>query len=153
MRVGSFDANGTGTLVARGNLTAFGRIDGRLIVRDRVGGAVVKLNGIPQRPKVMRVGLRVVRVFTIRKAAGPFYVRGRDVRIELRAPTATLSVAIIGRGTVPRLDGDGTYTLNAEPTAEWIDAPLPLQIKPPRRVVAPEPTRTTTEAAATGARR
>ena len=150
MRVGSFDATGTGTLVAQGNLTAFGKIDGSVLVRDRVGGAIVKINGIPQRPRLVRVGLRSVRVFTVRKATGSFYVRGRAVRIELRAPAATLSVAIIGRGTVPRLDGDGTYTLNAEPTADWIGAPLPLHIRPPQRV-SPEPARTTTETAPAGA--
>jgi hypothetical protein len=151
MRVGSFDATGTGTLVTQGNLTAFGKIEGSFVVRDSVGAAVVKVNGLRQRPKLVRVGLRTVRVFTIRRANGPFYVRGRGVRIELRAPTATLSVAIIGRGTVTRLDGNGTYTLNTEATAEWIGAPLPIRIKPPPKV-APEPSRTTAEVAASGTR-
>lgn len=151
MRVGSFDASGTGTLVAQGSLTAFGKIDGSIVVRDRVGGAVVKLNAIPQRPKLVRVGFRTVRVFTIGKARGPFYVRGANVRIELRAPKSPLSVAIIGRGAVLRLDGDGTYTLNTDATAPWIGAELPIHIKPARRV-APEPTRTTTAITPTGAR-
>lgn len=157
MRVGSFDANGTGTFAARGELTAFGKIDGSgtIVVRDRAGGAVVKLNGLPQRFKLVRVGLRVVRVYTIPLRRGPvttsksvkpssFYVRGRDVRIELRAPKAVLSVALIGRGQVLLLDGEGTYSLNNEPPAGWIDAPLPIQIKP-KRAVPEDPTRTTSE--------
>jgi hypothetical protein len=157
MRVGSFDANGTGTFAARGDLTAFGKIDGSgiILVRDRAGGAVVKLNGVPQRFRLMRVGLRVVRVYTIpvRKrlvaASKPlkeptFYVRGKDVRIELRVPKAVLSVAIIGRGQVLVLDGEGMYSLNDDPPAEWIGAPLPIQIKP-KRPAPEEPARTTSE--------
>ncbi len=144
MRVGSFDATGTGTLVAQGNLTAFGKMEGSIIVRDRVGGALVKVNAVTQRPKLVRVGFRIVRVYTIRKAKGAFYVRGKDVRVELRAPKAQLSVAIIGRGTVSRLDGEGTYTLNTDPTADWLDAPLPIRIRP-QRPAPEEPTRTTSE--------
>jgi hypothetical protein len=151
MSVGSFDATGTGTLVAQGSLTAFGKIDGSFVVRDTVGGAMVRLNGIAQRPRVIRLGLRPVRVFTIRKAKGSFYIRGLAVRIELKAPVGTLSTGIIGRGRILRLDGDGTYTLNTEPTAEWAGAPLPLRIRPPRKVM-PEPTRTTTATAPTEVR-
>jgi hypothetical protein len=144
MRVGSFDATGTGTLVAQGNLTAFGKMEGTIIVRDRVGGALVKVNAVTQRPKLVRVGFRIVRVYTIRKAKGAFYARGKDLRIELRAPKAQLSVAIIGRGTVSRLDGEGTYTLNTDPTADWLDAPLPIHIRP-QRAAPEEPMRTTSE--------
>ena len=151
MCVGSLDASGTGTLAAQGSLTAFGKLDGSIIVRDRVGGAVVKINAVPQRPKLVRVGFRTVRVFTIRKAKGPFYVRGANVRIELRAPKSPLSVAIIGRGMVLRLDGDGTYTLNTDPVAQWSDAQLPIFIRPERRV-DPEPPRTTAAITPTGAR-
>lgn len=157
MRVGSFDANGTGTFAARGELTTFGKIEGAgtILVRDRVGGAVVKVNGVRQRFKVVRVGLRLVRVYTIPVRKAPtttsrlvkstsFYVRGMDVRIELRAPKSVLSLALIGRGQVVTLTGDGTYSLNDEPPAEWIDAPLPIQIKP-KRAVPEDPTRTTSE--------
>lgn len=152
MRVGSFDATGTGILVAQGDLTAFGKIDGSIVVRDRVGGALVKVNAVTQRPKLVRAGLRIVRVYTIRKANGAFYVRGRNVRVELRAPKAQLSVAIIGRGIVSRLDGEGTYTLNTAPSADWLGAPLPILIRPQRRPPE-EPTRTTSEIAPEATRR
>jgi hypothetical protein len=157
MRAGSFDASGTGTFAARGDLTAFGKIEGSgtIVVRDRAGGAVVKLNGVSQRFKLVRVGFRVVRVYTIpvrrgmvatsRSIKAPtFYVRGRDVRIELRVPKAVLSVALIGRGQVVVLEGEGTYSLNDEPPADWIDAPLPIQIKP-KQPVPVEPARTSSE--------
>ena len=52
VQTGSFDAMGIGTLVAQGKLRAFGTIEGTIIVRDRIGGAVVKIAGVRQTPKL-----------------------------------------------------------------------------------------------------
>jgi hypothetical protein len=130
-RVGSFSATGTGTIVVQGNLTAaFGKITGRVIVRDRVGGAIVRLAGVRQTPRLVRNGRRVIRVYTLPRADGNFYVKGRNVRITL-STKAELSATIIGRGTVTRLDGTGSYSLNNEPSKPWSDAIVPIAIAPP----------------------
>lgn len=130
-RVGSFSATGTGTIVAQGNLTAaFGKITGRVIVRDRVGGAIVRLGGVKQTPKLIRNGRRIVRVYTLPKADGNFYVKGRNVRITL-ITKSELSATIIGRGSVTRLDGTGSYALNNEAQKPWSDAIVPIAIAPP----------------------
>ncbi len=133
-RTGTFDAQGTGTIVAQGRLSAaFGTIDGTglIIVRDRLGDAVVKIGKVRQRAKVIRVGGRRVRVFTIRRASGAFLVQGRGLRMEIRSPNADVSVTMFGRAAVTRLAGTGVYQLNAGPETQWSSAPLPLQIKPP----------------------
>ncbi len=132
-RTGSLEATGTGTIAARGNLTAFGKIDGVILVRDRSGRAMVKLDGVRQRPKVVGTGLRRVRVYTIRNADGAFYIQGREVQLELRSPVAELSLTMFGQGTVTKLRGEGTYRLNAGEARTWAEAQVPMQLKPPRR--------------------
>jgi hypothetical protein len=130
LRTGSFDAMGTGTLVAQGALRVFGTIEGTVIVRDRVGGAVIKIAGVRQKPKVIFVGDRRVRVYTLRRISDSFYAKGDNIRVELRSPRATLSMSAIGRGTVLRMDGEGTYHLNGGAKEQWSSALLPLVIIP-----------------------
>jgi hypothetical protein len=132
-RVGSLEATGTGTIVARGDLTAFGQIDGTVLVRDRQGRAVVKINGVRQRPKVLGRGVAAVRVYAIRGASGAFYAQGKNIRVELRSPASDLSVTMFGRGTVSQMSGQGTYRLNAGEEDQWVNAPVPFQIRPPSR--------------------
>ena len=139
-RTGSFSASGTGTVVMNGNFTdAFGsKLRGTLIVRDPAGDAKVLIGGVPQKPKRVKVGDRIVRVFTIQRPnrAFAFHVKGTRVLITIKSPTNTLSVQVFGRGTVTRLDGEGTYVLNDDAETPWGEAPLPLKIKPPRPVRA-----------------
>lgn len=144
VQTGSFDAMGIGTLVAQGKLRAFGTIEGTIIVRDRIGGAVVKIAGVRQTPKLIVVGDRKVRVYTLRRINDSFYVKGNDIRIELRSPTATLSMSVLGRGRVMRLEGEGTYHLNGGTEEQWSAALLPLAIEP-----APRDRRTPPAAGAT----
>lgn len=132
--VGTFDAAGRGNVVLRGQLTAFGQIRGRLEVRDAVGGAVVKLNGVTQKPRLVRVGTTVVRVYLFRNVNRKFYVRGRSVRIALATTGSNaLSVSAYGRGRVLELAGTGSYTLNAGEQGEWSNAGPPLAIRPSKR--------------------
>jgi hypothetical protein len=131
IRTGSFDAMGTGTLAAEGSLRVFGTIEGMILVRDRVGGAVVKIAGVRQKPKVIFVGDRKVRVYTLRRINDDFYAKGDNIRVELRSPRATLSMSALGRGQVLRMDGDGTYHLNGVAGEQWSSTLLPLAIKPP----------------------
>ncbi len=133
VQTGSFDAMGIGTLVAQGKLRAFGTIEGTIIVRDRIGGAVVKIAGVRQTPKLIVVGDRKVRVYTLRRINDSFYAKGSDIRIELRSPTATLSMSVLGRGRVMRLEGEGTYHLNGGTEEQWSSALLPLAIEPAPR--------------------
>jgi hypothetical protein len=131
-RTGSFSARGTGTLVASGRLEAFGRLDGAsLRVSTSIPGVVVKRGKVTLRPRIIRTGGKVVRVFTVPRLRGAFYVRGRGLRVELRSPVTPLSVQILGRGAVTRLQGQGTFTLNTDPPQDWSAATPPLQIKPP----------------------
>jgi len=133
-RAGTFDATNVGTIVAQGRFSAvFGTIEGTgaLLVRDPSGTAVVKLGAKRQRPKVVKVGARRIRVYTIRKAKGAFFVQGKGLRVELRSATSTISISLFGRGSVTRLSGDGEYKLNTDPPVALSAAPLPLQIKPP----------------------
>lgn len=129
-QTGSFDAMGTGTLVAQGTLRVFGTIEGMIIVRDRAGGAVVKIAGVRQKPKVIVVGDRRVRVYTLRRIKDPFYAKGDNIRVELRSPRATLSMSALGRGRILRMDGQGTYHLNGGTEEQWSSALLPLAITP-----------------------
>jgi hypothetical protein len=147
IRTGSFDAMGTGTLAAEGSLRVFGTIEGMMIVRDRVGGAVVKIGGVRQKPKVIFVGLRRVRVYTLRRINDTFYAKGDNIRVELRSPRATLSMSVLGRGRILRMDGEGTYHLNGSVADEqWSSALLPLAIKPtpPELPTPPAPGHATT---------
>ena len=130
LRTGSFDAMGTGTLVAQGTLRVFGSLEGTMIVRDRVGGAVIKIAGVRQKPKLIFVGVRRVRVYTLRRINDSFYAKGDNIRVELRSPRATLSMSAFGRGRVLRMDGAGTYHLNNGAEEQWSSALLPLAITP-----------------------
>jgi hypothetical protein len=130
-RPGSFDAKGTGTLVAQGKLRVFGEIDGTVIVRDRAGDAVVRLGGIRQKPKAVVSGDRTIRVYTLRKVDDAFYAKGDNIRVELRAPDGNVSMSAFGRGTVTRLEGEGTYHLNGGEEQSWSSAIVPVAIKPP----------------------
>ena len=130
-RTGSFDAMGTGTLVAQGNLRVFGTIQGTVVVRDRVGGAVVKIAGVRQKPKRIVVGDETIRVYTLKRVDDSFYAKGQNIRVELRSPKATLSMSAFGRGRISRLDGEGTYHLNGDIEEQWSSALLPLAIAPP----------------------
>ena len=132
VQTGSFDAMGTGTVVAQGTLRVFGsRLEGTMIVRDRIGGAVVKIAGVRQKPKLIFVGVRMVRVYTLRRINDSFYAKGDNILVELRSPRAMLSMVAIGRGRVLRMDGAGPYHLNGGAAAEqWSSALLPLAIMP-----------------------
>ncbi len=130
-RTGSFDAMGTGTLVAQGKLRVFGTIKGTVLVRDRTGKAVVKIAGVRQKPKRVLVGGKAVRVYLIKRVDGAFYAKGEDIKVELRAPKATLSMSAFGRGRITLLDGEGTYHLNGLDEEQWTSALLPLAITPP----------------------
>jgi cytoskeletal protein CcmA (bactofilin family) len=134
-RTGSFDAMGTGTIVLQGKLRVFGTIQGTVIVRDRVGGAVVRIGGTRQKPKVIRNGGTVVRVYTLRKVDDSFYAKGDNIRVELRSPEANVSMSAFGRGRVIRLTGEGTYHLNGGTEEAWSSAVVPIAIQPP----PPEP--------------
>jgi hypothetical protein len=133
-QTGTFDATNVGAIVAQGRFSAvFGTIEGTgtLLVRDPSGTAVVKLGAKRQRPKVVKVGARKVRVYTIRKAKGAFFVQGKGLRVELRSASSKISISLFGRGSVTRLSGDGEYKLNTDPPVALSAALLPLQIKPP----------------------
>lgn len=131
---GYFDANGSGQVTVRGQLTAYGRIEGGLIVRDTAGGAVVKLNGVVQRPKVVLTPTGKVRVFTFLRISKNFYVKGKSVRVALSTrPGRELSISTYGRGQVLRLDGSGTFAVNGEATQSWLDAVLPITIRPAKK--------------------
>lgn len=141
-RVGSFTAMGTGTVTAQGNMTAaFGKIKGSIIVRDRIGGAVVKVRGVAQTPRVVTSDGRTIRVFTIPKARGTFFIKGTNLRITLASGTNPISVTMIGRGKVTRLSGEGTYSVNDDEPRSWADAVPPIAIAPP-----PMESRRTTQA-------
>ena len=143
-RVGGFDATGSGTVVTRGNLTVFGNITGTFVVRDPVGGATVKLNGVRQQPAIIVADGREVRVYRLRKVQdASFYAKGRNIRVELRStPDTTLSMTALGRGTVQRLEGTGTYHLNGGTEEQWPPVASPIEIRPPKpsRVAAPATT-------------
>ncbi len=131
-RVGSFTAMGTGTVAAQGNMTAaFGKIKGSIVVRDRVGEAVVKVRGVAQTPRLVTSDGRTIRVFTIPRAKGTFFIKGANVRITLASGANAISVTMIGRGKVTRLSGDGTYSVNDENSLNWADAVPPIPIAPP----------------------
>lgn len=143
-RTGSFDAMGTGTIVLQGKLRVFGTVQGTMIVRDRFGGAVVRIGGVRQKPKVVRNGDSVVRVYTLRKVDASFYAKGENIRVELRSPNATVSMSAFGHGRVMRLDGEGTYHLNGGAEQAWSSTVVPIAIKPP------PPERPTSRAATNG---
>lgn len=130
VRTGSFDTMGTGTLVAQGSLRAFGTIEGTVIVRDRVGGAIVKIGGVRQKPRLVELGDRTIRVYILKKVSDSFYAKGDNIRIELRAPDSSMSMSALGRGRIMRLDGEGTYHLNGGDEQPWSSALLPLAIAP-----------------------
>ena len=149
-RTGSFDAMGTGTLVAQGNLRAFGTIDGTIIVRDTVGGAIVRIDGVRQKPtRLITSGSRTTRIYNLRRIDDSFFVKGQNVRIELRSPTTTLSMSAIGRGRVTVLSGEGTYHVNGGDELQWTSAILPIKIAPPPP--APRTAPSTTRSAEAGA--
>lgn len=148
-RTGSFDAMGTGTLVLQGNLRAFGTIDGKVIVRDSAGGAIVRIGGVRQKPtRIIGSGDDAIRVYNLKRVDASFFVRGQGVRIELRSPETTLSMSAIGRGRVTVLSGQGTYHLNGGDELQWTSAIVPIKIAPP----PPEPRApSTTRSAEAGA--
>ena len=130
---------GTGTVIAQGKLRVFGTIDGTVVIRDRSGDAVVKIGGIRQQPKrAMLRGQRQI-VYRFKNVDGAFFVRGRNIKIELRATGETLSMTAFGRGEVTRLTGEGTYHLNGGGELDWTSALVPIVIDPPQS--APKPTR------------
>ncbi len=132
--VGTFDASGSGQVTVRGQVTAFGRIDGSLVVRDLAGGAVVKLNGVAQRPKVVLTATGKVRVFTFLRVSKNFYVKGRNVRIALGSRAGReLSISAYGRGQVLRLGGNGTFAVNGGDVQSWLDGVLPIAIRPAKK--------------------
>lgn len=139
-RTGSFDAMGTGTLVAEGKLRVFGTIEGTIVIRDRIGGAVVKIAGVRQRPKRTVVRGQTQFVYKLQDIDGAFFAKGQSIRIELRAPDEqTLSMSAFGRGQVTRLSGEGTYHLNGDDEHEWTSAVPPIEIAPPQSFPKPTP--------------
>ncbi len=131
---------GTGTLVAEGKLRAFGTIEGTILIRDRTGGAIVKIAGVLQRPKRSVVRGQTQFIYNLKDVDGAFFVKGRSFRIELRASgEQTLSVSAFGRGAVTRLSGEGTYHLNGDEEHEWTSAVPPIEIAPPDTFPKPTP--------------
>ena len=139
VRTGSFDAMGTGTLAVQGNLRVFGTLTGTMLVRDRVGGAVVRIAGVRKRPKLTINAGKTIRVYTLRRVDASFYAKGTDIRVELRSPKATVSMSAFGRGRVLRLFGEGTYHLNGGVEEQWSSAVVPFAIKPPPPERPPPP--------------
>ncbi len=138
-RTGSFDAMGTGTVIAQGKLRVFGMIDGTVAVRDLAGGAVVKIAGVRQKPRRVMLRGRAQFVYKIKDVDGAFFANGRGLRVELRAPDGTLSISAFGRGTITRMSGEGTYHLNGGDEQSWSTAAMPLAIAPPSKAPNPEP--------------
>lgn len=122
---------GTGTLAAQGNLRVFGTVEGTVLIRDRVGGAIVKIAGVRQKAKRTIVNGKTIRIYTLKRVNATFYAKGRNIRVELRSPKETLSISAVGRGTVLRMAGEGTYHLNGGVEELWSSALLPLAIAPP----------------------
>ncbi len=125
--VGTFDADGRGVLIVRGNLTVYGRITGVLNVRDIGGRAVVKINGIVQRGRL----IGTVRVYSFPRGTRNFYARGRNIRVGMSTgKKGGVRVSALGRGNVLRMSGSGTYVLNnVLPRKVWAGALLPIPIK------------------------
>ncbi len=131
---------GTGTLVAEGKLRVFGTMEGTIVIRDRIGRAVVKIAGVRQRPKRSVVRGQTQFVYKLRDVDGAFFARGESIRIELRtSDEQTLSVSAFGRGEVTRLSGEGTYHLNGDEEQEWTSAVPPIEIAPPDAFPKPTP--------------
>jgi hypothetical protein len=126
--VGTFDAEGRGVVIVRGNLTVYGSITGVMNVRDIGGRAVVKINGIVQRGRL----IGGVRVYSFSRGTRSFYARGRNIRVSLSTGRrGNLRVSTLGRGLVLRMSGRGTYVLNnVQPRRAWTGAIMPLAIRP-----------------------
>jgi len=128
-RVGTFDARGSGTLIAQGKLTAYGRYTGTIIVRDPIGTAVVRLNGVRQRPRTVSKRIRIYSVTA--RASRAFYVQGNNVNVQIRTPRSrSLSISMFGRARVTRLAGIGRFAVNSGDEATWASARTPLQVAP-----------------------
>ncbi len=148
-RVGTFDARGVGTITAQGKITAFGRINGTIMVRDPSGKAIVRLNGTRQRPRPARRG--APRIYLIpTKGTRTFYAQGNNVRVQLTAPrTGSISLSMFGHARVLRLAGVGVYSVNSGADAPWTTATTPLRVMPEKitgpgkNVTTPTPTATT----------
>ncbi|HRC07906.1 MAG TPA: hypothetical protein PLV41_06815 [Miltoncostaeales bacterium] len=126
--VGTFDAEGRGVVIVRGNLTVYGRIVGVMNVRDIGGRAVVKINGVVQRGRLVGG----VRVYSFARGTRNFYARGRNIRVSLSTgKRGSVRVSSLGRGLVLRMSGKGTYVLNnVQPRRAWTGTIMPLAIKP-----------------------
>lgn len=126
--VGTFDAEGRGVVIVRGNLTVYGSITGVMNVRDIGGRAVVKINGIVQRGRL----IGGVRVYSFARGTRSFYARGRNIRVALSTgKRGNLRVSTLGRGLVLRMSGRGTYVLNnVQPRRAWTGTVMPLAIRP-----------------------
>lgn len=130
---------GTGAVTVQGKLRVFGTIDGTVVIRDRAGDAVVKIGGIRQKPKRAMVRGQRQIVYRFKNVDGAFFVKGRNIKIELRATDETLSMSAFGRGEITRLTGEGTYHLNGGDELEWTSAILPIAINPPQPLPKPTP--------------
>lgn len=136
-RVGTFDAQGSGTLTMQGKMTAFGKATGSITIRDVTGSAVVKLNGVRQKPRIVRAGTAKVRVYTSSsRGARAFYVAGTNVRLAITAPLpGSLSISMFGKARIVRMSGIGTYSVNSGAEASWSEARGAITVAPLR----PEP--------------
>lgn len=125
--VGTFDAQGRGVVVVRGNLTIYGNMTGVMSIRDRTNTAVVRINGILQRGRLVAG----TRIYSFPRGTRAFYAQGRNIRVALSTGRrGRLNISAFGRGVVYRMRGRGTYSINSAPPRSWLSARLPLQIRP-----------------------
>lgn len=127
--VGTFAATGRGVVMLRGNLTVYGNMVGTFVVRDPFGTAVVKVNGVARRGRLLPNG---DRLYSFPRATRSFFARGRAIRVTLAAggKGGRVNVSAYGRGRVTRLSGSGTWVLNNGAATRWVRAILPIIIQP-----------------------
>jgi hypothetical protein len=127
--VGTFAATGRGVVMLRGNLTVYGNMVGTFVVRDPFGTAVVKVNGVARRGRLLPNG---DRLYSFPRATRSFFARGRAIRVTLAAggKGGRVNVSAYGRGRVTRLAGTGTWVLNNGAPTRWVRAVLPILIQP-----------------------
>lgn len=125
--VGTFDAAGRGVVILRGRLTAYGRIRGAILVHDLTRTGIVKVNGRRLRGRIVKS----YRVYRIPAGVRSFYVRSRNVRVQLTTGRrGAVRVAALGLGRVVRLSGIGTYSLNNQARQSWASVRGALRIAP-----------------------
>lgn len=127
--VGTFEANGTGTVVINGKQTSYGRFSGRMTVRVLKGNATVRIQGVRQ--KLTRNATTGHLTFTLTSATSrPFYVSGGKVRLQfVSAPKKRLSVSMFGVARVV-VRGSGTYRVNGGAATAWPREQRTVPVRP-----------------------